>query len=306
MSSPVTIVIPAYNRAATLPRALRSVECQTIAPARVVLVDNGSTDSTLSLMTEWAGKQTGFETVVLNEEKRGACAARNRGLQAVETDFVMFFDSDDEMLPGHVADFTAAIERWPDTDIFGRSILAQSLDGSRRTLYFTDRSPMFSHLFRGCLSTQRMVVRTSLVRSVGAWDENLNVWNDFEFGSRLLLATKSVRDIGGAPTVVTYQQEESITGTSFSAKAGQWERSLDSMEAGFIAAGREDFVKWLDCRRMILAARYQAENSPALSAELRHRTLAGNKYAARLRLIYLHNLRFGRLTWLFARLLFCI
>lgn len=106
-----------------------------------------------------------------------------------------------------------------------------------------------------------MVVRTSLVRSAGAWDESLNVWNDFEFGSRLLLATQRVRDIGGAPTVVTYQQEESITGTSFSAKAGQWERSLDSMEAGFIAAGREDLVKWLDCRRMILAARYQAENS---------------------------------------------
>ena len=305
MSNPVTIVIPAYNRADTLPRTLRSIERQTLAPSRVVLVDNASTDSTFALMSDWAAAHPDLDVIVLREEKRGACAARNRGLREVESDFVMFFDSDDEMLPTHVADFTTAIEKSPDTDIFGRSIISRNLDGSSRKLYFTARNPMFNHLFRGCLSTQRIVVRTSLARMAGGWNETLPVWNDFEFGLRLLLLTERVEEVAGEPSVIAYQQAESITGTSFSAKAGQWERTLDMMEADFIGERRYELLKWLDCRRMILAAHYRLENSPELAEQLRRKTLDGNPHATRLHLIYAHNLRFRRLTWLCAKILFC-
>lgn len=304
MNNPITIVIPAYNRAQTLARTLRSIGGQTVAPARVILVDNGSTDSSLRLMEEWASRQSRMEVLVLSESKRGACAARNRGLQEVETEFVMFFDSDDEMQPSHVADFTDAISRHPDTDIFGRDIITVGLDGKRRTLYFSDRDVMFSHLFRGCLSTQRMVVRTSLVREAGGWNEDIPVWNDFELGARLLLASNRVRQLGGAPSVVTYQQAQSITGTSFKEKAGLWERTLDRMEAVFTENGRQDLVKWLDCRRMILAAHYRMEGAPELSDRLHADVVAKGRSPRRLKLVYAHNLRFRRLTWVFARFLF--
>lgn len=167
MTFPITIVIPAYNRAHTLPRTLASVARQTLMPARIVLVDNDSSDLTLAMMQEWAAAHDCLDVMVLTEKKRGACAARNCGLAKVETDFVMFFDSDDEMLPEHVADFSAAIMSHPDIDIFGRSIINESLDGCRRKAYFTAKDPLFNHLFRSSLSTQRIVVRTSLVRKVG-------------------------------------------------------------------------------------------------------------------------------------------
>ena len=80
MSNPITIVIPAYNRAHTLSRTLASIEKQNVAPAKVVLVDNASSDSTLSLIRDWAAKPHPFEVTVVAEQKRGACAARNRGV----------------------------------------------------------------------------------------------------------------------------------------------------------------------------------------------------------------------------------
>ena len=81
---------------------------------------------------------------------------------------------------------------------------------------------MFHHLFRGCLSTQRYVARTSLFRAVGAWDENLSGWVDYELGTRLLMHTSAILRLSGTPTVTTFQQEESITGTGFSAHPERW------------------------------------------------------------------------------------
>lgn len=306
MSNPITIVIPAYNRAHTLSRTLASIEKQNVAPARVVLVDNASSDSTLSLMRDWAAKSHTFDVVVMTEQKRGACAARNRGLQEVETEFVMFFDSDDEMSADHVSDFSAAISRNPQADIFGRDIITESIGGKRKRLYFTSRDTIFNHLFRGCLSTQRIVVRTDLVRKVGGWNENLAVWNDFELGVRLLLATDRIVNLPGAPTVITYQQAESITGTSFSAKAGQWEMSLDSIEKGFRGAGQPDMIKWIDCRRMILAAEYANEGRNDLAVNLRSEARKRGRASIRMSTVYHYHRLFHRLSWIVAKLLFLL
>lgn len=303
MSSPITIVIPAYNRAHTLPRTLASVESQVVPPSKVVLVDNSSSDTTLAVMSDWAAKTHPFEVMVVSEPKRGACAARNRGLREVETEFVMFFDSDDEMLPCHVGDFAAAIRENPQTDIFGRNIITESIDGSRRTLYYTACNPMFNHIFRGCLSTQRIVVRTSLVRQVGGWNEELPVWNDFELGVRLLLATDRLCALSGTPSVITYQQAESITGTSFGSKAGQWEDVLNRIEALLESAGELDSVKWIDCRRMILAAQYYREGNRDIALVLKEAVCRNNNKSWRLKMIYRHNVIFGRLTWLIAKYL---
>lgn len=304
MGCPITIVIPAYNRAHTLPRTLASIEMQSVAPAKVVLVDNASSDSTLSLIRDWAAKPHPFEVTVVAEQKRGACAARNRGLQEVETEFVMFFDSDDEMLADHVSDFSAAISRNPQADIFGRDIIAESIGGKRKRLYFTSNDTIFNHLFRGCLSTQRIVARTDLVRKVGGWNEKLAVWNDFELGVRLLLATDRLVKLSGTPTVITYQQAESITGTSFSAKAGLWEMSLDRIEAVFRDAGQPDMIKWIDCRRMILAAEYENEGRKDLAKSLLSEAKKCGRASKRMSAVYHYHRLFHRLSWVVAKLLF--
>lgn len=313
MSSLITIVIPVYNREVTLLRTLRSIESQSVAPAEVILVDNGSTDGSPELMRQWMAGRPNVR--LLHEKKRGACAARNRGLEEVRTEFVEFFDSDDEMLPHHIADFENAIKANPDFDIYGRNIVTKRLDGSCRTEYFTARNAMFHHIFRSSLSTGRIVVRTALMKTVGGWNEELTGWDDYELGIRLLLNGGKAKKISGRPSVIAYQQEDSLTGINFSSHPERWERAMDTVRGNIIKSGRNDLLKWVDARCMILAAQYKLESlgvcsnnsggrNAMLAEDLKNKVLERTPYKRGMKLIYLHNRYFRRLTWMFARMLF--
>jgi GT2 family glycosyltransferase len=93
---PVTVVVPAWNRARELPAALASVAHQTARPAEVVVVDDGSTDRTSEVAAAHGAR------VVRHDENRGVSAARNGGIAATSHDWIAFLDSDDEWLPRHV------------------------------------------------------------------------------------------------------------------------------------------------------------------------------------------------------------
>ena len=97
-SLPVTVIIPAYNRAEMLRRALRSVFAQEPAPPdQVIVVDDGSKDDTAAVAEELGA------SVIRHPRNLGLSAARNTGLRAARHDWVALLDSDDEWLPHHLA-----------------------------------------------------------------------------------------------------------------------------------------------------------------------------------------------------------
>ena len=295
----ISVVIPVYNRQATLPRLLGSLEAQTRQPDRIILVDNASTDATLSILRTWASSHP--NATVITETTPGASAARNAGLALVSTPWVMFFDSDDEMLPTHIADFSAAIEANPDTDIVGRSMILRCLDGSERKLWFTDRRPLFSHIFRTILATQRYAARTELIRRAGAWQTDLSIWLDWELGIRLLLQTSRVATVPGPPSVIAYHTRESITGLSYSSRAEAIEKTIASVRPLMATQKQRD---WLDARTMILAAQYAREGDNRAAERLKNEILKNTRSPLRQRIIYAHNRIFGRLTFPLAAMLF--
>jgi glycosyltransferase involved in cell wall biosynthesis len=94
----VSIVIPTFNRAALLPRAVASVAAQTISDWEIVLVDDGSLDETAEIAGRFR-RQYGSAFTYLRQENAGCCAARNLGIDASRGEFVAFLDSDDEFFP---------------------------------------------------------------------------------------------------------------------------------------------------------------------------------------------------------------
>jgi len=95
---PISVVIPAYNRAELLPRALRSVFAQVPQlPAEVIVIDDGSADETAAVAEELGAR------VIRHPENRGLSAARNTALEAATQQWVALLDSDDEWLPHHLA-----------------------------------------------------------------------------------------------------------------------------------------------------------------------------------------------------------
>jgi GT2 family glycosyltransferase len=101
-SADVTVVIPAYDRARVLPRALSSVRAQTLLPSAVIVVDDGSSDDTAHV-----ARREGV-TVVRHSRSMGAGEARNTGIRAATTRWIAFLDSDDEWAPDHLRTLLAA------------------------------------------------------------------------------------------------------------------------------------------------------------------------------------------------------
>lgn len=273
MNEDITIVIPVHNRAEIVGDTLRSIAAQTYRPLRVTLVDNGSTDSTPEVLAAWRDKVAchDFQVDIFTENTPGAAAARNRGLDAVATEYVMFFDSDDLMAPDHVERAMRGFHHPSAPDIVGWDVELHPVDRPAFTACFSTHSPLWNNIMHGNMATQRYAVRTSLVRQAGGWNPAIPGWNDIELGTRLLTLSPRMLRLEGRPTVIQIQRPASITGTSFTAGAGRWESSLKAMEAT-LATPRQQ--RWLRLRRAHLAGLYAAEGSAQLSQQLIADTLA--------------------------------
>lgn len=90
----VSVIIPTYNRAATIERAINSVLAQTWKTLEIIVIDSKSTDRTVELLAQYGDK-----VQIISQEKNGPGAARNAGIQAARGEIISFLDSDDEWLP---------------------------------------------------------------------------------------------------------------------------------------------------------------------------------------------------------------
>jgi glycosyltransferase involved in cell wall biosynthesis len=179
----ISVVIPSYNRAHTLQRALQSVYQQTSAVDEVILVDDGSTDaSSADLVDIFPGLR------VIRQSRQGVSAARNRGIKAARHDWIALLDSDDCWLPHKIESIRAAAEANPDFILY-HSDEIWIRDGVRV-------NPMQKHrksggwIFRQCLplcaiSPSTCVIQKSALQALGLFDESLPACEDYDLWLRL-------------------------------------------------------------------------------------------------------------------------
>ena len=96
----VAFVIPAFNAAATLDEAVASVVDQTDSRWELIVVDDGSSDGTAGIAEKWAKKDGRIS--LIRQENSGASAARNAGLRAARSEWIVFLDSDDWLAPDYL------------------------------------------------------------------------------------------------------------------------------------------------------------------------------------------------------------
>lgn len=101
-SSTVAAVIPTYNSAHLIRRALDSVVAQTRPVDEIIVVDDGSTDNTEEVVKAYAGVR------YIRQENSGAAIARNNGIFAAQSEWIAFLDADDEWLPDKILRLTEA------------------------------------------------------------------------------------------------------------------------------------------------------------------------------------------------------
>lgn len=207
----LTVVIPVRDRAGMVGATLASVAAQTYRPMHVVLVDNGSTDSTRDVLDRWAQetRSDDFTITVICEARPGECCARNAGMEVVRTEWVMAFDSDDIMYPDHVARAMQAITENPDADIInwpGHYIWR----GRQLTTPHSGRHYWFRAITSGQLSPHRYCVRTDMVRRAGMWDNDIMLHGDLDMAIRLLKLNPVIVSLS-SPTYKINENDGSMT-----------------------------------------------------------------------------------------------
>ena len=275
MKDAISIIIPVYNRESLLPRTLDSVYAQTYRPIELIVVDNGSTDGSRDAAEAWMKERQSndFKTILADESQKGAARAREKGFSLASSDMVMFFDSDDIMLPTLCERVMDCLRLRPNTDmlywplVYGTGVAGEPWKRKKR---FSSHNLLRRHIINGQFSTLSYAVKASYLRRCGGWDTMLTGWDDWELGLRLLLNNPEIRRID-EPLAVVYPQEESITGTDFSSKRGEWERAIEHMER-YIRKHPEPLRSRLKglllYRRVNLAALYKKEGNEEAAAGL--------------------------------------
>lgn len=272
----ITVVIPVYNRATLVGRLLDALDAQTCRDFSVILVNNGSTDGTPDVLARWC-QQTDLETTIASESQRGASAARATGLRLCKSEWVMFFDSDDTMSPGHIARAVEAIRSHPEADVIGWDIYHTEC-GFRSIKPFVTSGIKYRVLFDGTMSTLRYMARRIIFDKAGNWNPDMHIWDDIELAARILEQNPTIYKSEGDPTVEVWVQSDSITNAPLD--IGSIERALDS-----IASRKGYSRRWIDLKETILASRTPGRQGSDILRRVISRT-SSNRLLLRLAYAY--------------------
>ena len=175
-----SIIIPTFNRATSVTQTLDSVFSQTFADFEVIVVDDGSTDTTLDTL---AGI-TDPRLVVVSQENAGPAAARNRGMDEARGEYVSFLDSDDEWYPGFLEAADTHYKQEADSLVYGQIVVDRGVGRYwvKPDRALADDEPIYDFLYvhGGFIQTSTMVIPQHLAESV-RWDEAITFGDNDQF-----------------------------------------------------------------------------------------------------------------------------
>jgi glycosyltransferase involved in cell wall biosynthesis len=196
----VSVIIPVYNRAYSIGRAVSSVLAQHYRHFEIIVVDDASSDGLAGALGEFSGSRL---RCIVHPLNRGAAAARNTGIAAARGAFVAFLDSDDVWYPEKLTYQVAAMRRQPP-EIAGHVCAydcVKSGDRPRRIApHWTGKTFRRRQLF-GCTCGPgtTLLCRRAIFADVGLFDEELRRLEDWDW--LLRLGAKGYRLLG-SPTAL--------------------------------------------------------------------------------------------------------
>ena len=179
----VSVIIPTYNRADQVRQALDSVKAQTYRDFEIVVVDDGGTDATWEVLSDWPEIR-----VLRHAGRRGVAAARNLGVAAARGQWLAFLDSDDLWLPDKLARQMAYLEGRPDLSLCQTDEIWVRR-GVRVNKPLTHRKVggwiFLPSLKRCMISPSAVILNRRLLANHGGFDEALAAAEDYDLWLRL-------------------------------------------------------------------------------------------------------------------------
>lgn len=187
----ISLVIPLYNKHATIQRALQSVFTQTVQPEEIIVVNDGSTD----------GSDKVVEAInhplinLIHQPNSGVSAARNFGVKEAKGDWIAFLDADDELLPDFFKSIKELRNNYSDASIFATAYYLQDHNGFKRPLNlkklpFTGQSGLLTNYFEVASCSEPPICSSAVVINKTALNAIVGFPYGIESGEDLLTWAK--------------------------------------------------------------------------------------------------------------------
>src|SRR5437868_5807116 len=224
----VSILIPAYNAQHWIADTIRSALEQTWPRKEIIIVDDGSTDQTLSIARQFASERV----LVVTQPNQGTSAARNKALALYQGDYIQWLDADDLLSPDKIATQMKAAEECQSkrtllSSAWGHFIWRVNRASFIPTSLWSDLSPlewllrkMGQNLY---MQTGTWLVSRELTEAAGPWDVRLWKDNDGEYFCRVILASDGIRFV---PDAKSYYRAAGFKSVSF---IGRSNKKLESL-----------------------------------------------------------------------------
>jgi glycosyltransferase involved in cell wall biosynthesis len=198
----VSILMACYNAARYVHETLESLRAQTFTDFEIVVVDDGSTDSSAMIVERHAGDRVRL----IRQDNQGAARARNGAFANSRGEYVLFLDADDIVAPTHLealltraeeASDCVAVSRW---DRFRIDLSEARFPGrpTERDLPGPDWLELDWRDARPMTQSGMILLPRRLIERFGGWDERLTLHDDFEFFARIISQAQAVLFAPGA------------------------------------------------------------------------------------------------------------
>lgn len=219
----VSVVIPCFNVEHFITECIESVVSQTHQELEIICVDNNSTDNTWETFLELKNKYPNI--FLVQEMKKGANAARNKGLDIAKGEWIQFLDADDLIEPKKIEHQINLVQSASNLVSFvAGAYVKKFLDGNKIILNVSTINEFVSPFINKCgITSSNLWNRNSLIQ-IGGWNEILNSSQETDLMLRLIFKNhKYVLDL--EPKTIVRQRESGQISQSNPIK--KWEQYID-------------------------------------------------------------------------------
>lgn len=206
----ISVIIPCYNSESFVGRAINSVFNQSYRDVELLLINNNSTDGTIQVLEHYKNLYPA-QIKIFDEFKKGAPAARNKGLYEAKGEWIQFLDADDELMPCKL-EIQLDLANTTNADIVAGQSVFEHIENGKviRELRKSDID-----VWKGLIRSQLGITSSNLWRKkslvdVNGWDESLTSSQEYDLLFRLLKSGKKVIFDLSLNTII-YRMDNSVS-----------------------------------------------------------------------------------------------
>lgn len=267
-----SVIIPLYNKENYIEKTLKSVLNQNFTDFEIIIIDDCSTDNSLSKIIDYSDSRI---RIIKKSKNSGLSATRNTGIQNSTCDYITFIDADDLWEPFFLDEIFKLIKMYPEASIYGTNYQEITAKGKPIDiiipdfLYNEDRKliPNFFSLNISqpmyCYTT--VAFHKNVFENAGYFDENITFAEDIDFNIRVNLTNKLAYSSKVCASYLL-SSENQITSSMISNKIIP---DLDKYQS--LSTEQNGLEKYLDFNRYVFAMHYKTEGNKVKFKEIKRR-----------------------------------